>query len=859
MINQTIQRLVHAGLLSLVSVLAIMVSQHSFASDKLIIAESQTNVPGNNGQFLRLGTPKINTSNNVVFSARLFNTSGGDADDSAIYRIFVPNTVGASIITLEEIAREDDFFMASDRSFHLGDLYIASSYLINNAPALGSPATGEFNNLALMLPLITGSGDLGDSIIAIESEGTFTLVAEAGATVESSNGAYREFSAFSLVGLSGNNDLTFFSALDNTENGAQDNTAYFKRYNNDSVNEIVRKGDSGSAGPITHPAGMVSNNYDASVFVGQNASEDSNNDSGLYKSVGSSYSIVVHEGDAAPSEDLENRFFSQLQVARINNQQEIGFIGTVRDEDGFALPNGTGLFFSANNAIKALLLDGQTTPDGTATFLNLVNYTRVLPNLSMNDLAQFALRIGVVGDLTTEVGQGDGIFRVSETEVTEIARKGDLYEDGNLRNFLNPALNNHGLVVFKADLQLTESVETDEGDFFILEDILIISDGIHYETIERSGQEHNGKIVRDIYFSNASTASANGLSDSGTVVYKVDYEDGTSSINAWNPTFGWRLEASEGDWDDVTHWHFGGLPKAFTDVVLDIEYDIELLGPSQATTIKSLALGGNTGIVRLTLKDGIFTTSDGMTIFPSSILSGQGTIASSLQNNGQIEISENQSLIVLGETTNEGGVTINAGSELLFSSLFKGNGTIQGTGTVSFGGELQLGDEPELLTIEGNVKFAEGSIIKLKIEGLERGESYDAMNVGSAVTLGGTLDVKLSDNINLENGNIFELLQGNQISGEFENIIVPNLEDQGLTLSINQTASKIELLVTQTIVVPDNGNAPNEATSSGGVLNSLLIILLLMAIAIRALSFSRRCVTRTSSQSQIPNSGRTSP
>lgn len=825
-------------------ILLIGLCQQAFAVTSIVIAQAEDFVPGEDGQFQRFSAPQINSTDNIVFSARLMNTSDGDNNDSGIYRTFIPSSIGVSIVNIEQIAREDEFFSASGRSFELGELFFGAVFLIRNAPTPNSPVIGEFNNLALMLPLSPGSGERGDSIIAVESEGAFTLVAEAGAIVESGNGTYREFNAFSLVGLSANSDLTFFSALNDTENATEDNTAYFKRFNSNLVQEIVRKGDSGSIGPITHPAGMVTNDYNEGVFVGGVPNGPSNNNSGLYMSTGSAYSIVVHESDTAPSESPDRRVFSELQVPRINNEQEIGFIGTLRDENGFSVPFGNGLFLSTGNSIKALLLQGQLTPDGSATFLSFVSYVRALPNLTMNDSAQFAIRLGVVGDLTQEVGQGTGIYRVSETEVTEIAKKGDAYEGGNLRNFSNPVINNDGLVVFKADLQLTEFIETDEGNFFPLEDILVISDGVQYETIELAGREYKGKIVRDILFNNNGSGKANGLGESGKVSYSVIYEDGTYGLHAWAPQLGWRLDEGDGDWDDVNHWHFGGIPDAFTDVVLDLDYDLDLLGPSAETSVKSIALGGSTGLVRFTLRDSVFTTSDGMTIFESSILSGQGTLASSLVNNGEIEISENQALIITGETINSGTVKLNAGSELRFASIFKGNQTIQGTGSSVFDGELLLGDEPALLTIEGNASFASNNVLKIKIAGLARGESYDAINVGAALSLGGTLNVELVNNASVKDGDVFEVLRGNQIIGDFANTVLPNLENQGLTMTINKTASKVELVVAaNTVVVVDDVPSP-DTSSGGGSVNLLFIFLLLTAALFRNIYFTKNYSAR---------------
>ncbi|MDO6694732.1 hypothetical protein Q4574_15650 [Aliiglaciecola sp. 3_MG-2023] len=817
------------SMFSIVSLLGILLSQSSFASSRQTIAQSEQTVPGNNGQFNIFLGATINSFNEVIFTAQLINTSEGEADDTALYRMALPSTVNPAVITLEEVIRENQLLTVSDRSFHISDLYIDISFRITNRPLSDSLAAGDFTNLALMLPLVPNSNELGNSIIAVESENSIVLIAEAGATVESGNGEYREFNIFSLVGIGSNNQVIFFSSLDNTENDAEDNTAYFKRSNDNSIDELVRKGDSVNGGILTHPGGLETNDNGNGVFSGQNDSEDVNNNSGLYKVSGSSYSLVVHEGDIAPTDDTENRYFSALTDARINNHNQIGFKGMLQDENGFAVTNGSGLFLADNLSIKNILQKGQTTPDGTATYGNLLSPFSATPRPAMNDLGQLALIV----DLLTEDAQINGVFRASETEVLELARKHLSYEDGSLRNFQDPAINNSGLVVFQADLAI-EEVFDDEGSYLRTEDILIITDGVHYETIERGGREHNGKVISEIFFNNNPYGPANGLSDTGTVVYTVRYEDGHRGILAWIPDFGWRTDVTQGVWDDVSHWDFGGLPDQFTDVILNPEQPTDILGPIADTTIKSLSLGGTSGSIDLTLQNSTLSMTGGLVVHSGSSIFGQGSIDSSVQNEGLIEVLENQSLTISGEMINDGQITINEGSQLTFLANFTGVNPIQGNGTVTFNGEIQLTDEPGLLTIQGSLNLTEDSALKIAIAGLERGESYSAIDVGDTVSLGGTLQLTISDNLNLSDGDTVELLQAGQISGEFDNLMVPDLSEQGLQLSVNQSTTKLELVVTQ-----DADPLDTDASSGSGAINIGLFLLLLLPL-IRYIVDSKR-------------------
>lgn len=771
---------------AIVSLISIFLSKISLANSRLTIVQTEQTAPDGNGQFNIFSGATINAYNEVVFNSRLINTNAGDDDDSGIYRMAVPRSIGPIVVSLEQIVRENQFLSVSGRSFHLNDLYITSAFHITNTPLVNQLAAGDFTSVAMMLPLVPSSNELGNSIIAVESETAFNLVAEAGDTVPSLNGVYTEFNAFSMVGISSNNNVTYFSSLDNTENGAIDNSAYFRRYNDNSIVEIVRKGDPANMGTFTRAAGLTINDYGVGVFVGYSSAGDDNNNSGLYKLNGSNSSLVVNKGDSAPINEIGDHFFSDLQDNRINNQQQIGFKAFLRDENGFS--NGSGLFLADGLSIKPILLEGQTTPDGTATYGDLLSRFSAKPRAAFNDLGQFALIV----DILTESSQIQGVFRASETEVVEIARKHLSYADGTLRNFKDPALNNNGLVVFQADLAL-EEVQGPEGPYLRTEDILIISDGVHYETIERQGREHNGRTISEIFFNNHPVGPANGFSDTGTVTYQVRYEDGHQGILAWIPDFGWRNDVDDGEWDDVSHWHFGGLPDQFTDLILDPERDIDILGPIADLTINTLSLGGNTGNIHLSLQDSTLNVSNGLTIHPGSSITGQGELVSAVHNEGRIEVRESQSFTINGETTNEG--------------------------------EIHLGDEPNMLTIQGKVIFTNNSSLSIKIAGLQRGVSYSSVEVGSSATLAGTLHISFPDNFSLSNGDSFQILVADQILGKFDNIVLPDVSEQGLQLSVTQSSSTLALLASQVSDV-DNAIVQADSRPNGGAVSGLIVLLL---------------------------------
>ena len=810
-----------------------LVSQFCLADANYEVIRTETSAPDDNGLFESLGTPTLNTSSNIVFSAWLYETDEDSADDTAIYRIALGSGISPSVTTLEQVVREGEFFTVDNELYHIDNLGVNASYLIANAPAATTISVGEFNNLAMMLPLRPNSGDLGDSIIVVESEGEYTLVAEAGDTVASSEAEYQEFGATAIRGLSANNEVTFFAALDNTENGADDNTAIYKRFADQNVVEIVRKGDSTSSGTLTHVGGIYSNDFARSVFQGQNDSEDSNAISGIYKIDLTSFSLVVHEGDSAPVNDEEERIFTQFSHPRINNAEGIGFTALMRDSDGFAVDDGSGLFYTEGTSIIPIMVKGQSTPDGTATYRDFLGGFSDLPNPDLNDSGVFALRV----DLLLSGGQSDGVFIASESEVIEVARRDDEYENGTLRNFLHPVINNNGVVAFKAELAL-EEVIGDEGSYIPTEDILIITDGTNYQTIRRQGEQLGGKTVRDVVFSNNTTGVANGLNDSGRVAYKVTFEDTSEAIYVWYPLEGWRSTAPQGQWDDISNWQFSGFPNAETDLNLNLEQDLELQGPANATSINSFELGGGTGAITFNLATGALTVNQALTIHPLSILTGNGSILGNVTNNGVIQIAENQTIEIDGELNHRGEITINNDASLSVNGLLVAAQPILGQGSLIANGEIDLGAQPKTLTTEGSLTLAATSQITLNIQGTEKGTGYHSIDASGVVTLAGTLNVELTDGFSLSAGNTFELLTASQINGAFDQVALPDVSSQGLEIALNQTATKIEVSITEQTTTPTEPDPEPESSSGGGAMGASLLLLLAALVSRRRQRYS---------------------
>ncbi len=136
-----------------------------------------------------------------------------------------------------------------------------------------------------------------------------------------------------------------------------------------------------------------------------------------------------------------------------------------------------------------------------------------------------------------------------------------------------------------------------------------------------------------------------------------------------------------------------------------------------------------------------------------------------------------------------GAVTVGSGGHVdTTGAIFTGpvtvesGGTISGTGTlasvaIASGGTLSPGDSPGLLTVDGDLGLAPGSMTLIEISGRSRGADpgYDAVNVSGALSLGGTLSVSFLDGFAPSGSATFDLFRFGSIGGSFAQINLPSV------------------------------------------------------------------------------------
>ncbi len=649
-----------------------------------IVREGQPE-PGGNGIFRNLGNPTINISGALVFTAGLDDTANDRADDSGIYRVFIPALgAGPAIIGVQEVFREGETYDIGGESYSLDDIDLEHLFLVDFpfSSTLGpTPLIGPLGAMAVRLPVTSGNPD-GDQILTVEdNQGNWRLAVAAGAELPGGDGNFGELPRLAMTGISTNLGVSFGVSLSNTPLGSDDNVGLYRYLGGSTVQELARKGVSTAFGTFTAVGGLRPNSFGGVAFSTLDDSGDPDNDTTIFRvsSSGNGLIRVVGEGDAVPFDNPEQREFVQLDQYRLNNNDSVGFSGRLRDAvTGLAIQNGSGLYrATSSGVITEFVREGQLIPDGSARFQRFVNlFGNDAPRPAFNDLEQFAYIIRT--NVENNGGQSSGLFLASEDGVIQIALQGDAYEDGTFQGFRrDPALNNQGLVVFDVELNVGTGVD-EEGEFVITDQLLVLTNGEDFATIAREGEEIGGRTIREIIFNNNPRGPANGLNDFGAVAFLVEYEDNSDALIYWRPELGWDAPTGDGDWDDPANWFFNIPPNPDTNVSIDTDTDSNLSGPADDVTVNAVSLGNGAGQATLSFNGGNIATREGTTIGP----------------NGSLVVPTGAMVALTGPVANDGSIELGSNSELTVAGGYSGSGSLGGPGsTVVFEAGLSPGSE----------------------------------------------------------------------------------------------------------------------------------------------------------------------
>jgi fibronectin-binding autotransporter adhesin len=196
------------------------------------------------------------------------------------------------------------------------------------------------------------------------------------------------------------------------------------------------------------------------------------------------------------------------------------------------------------------------------------------------------------------------------------------------------------------------------------------------------------------------------------------------------------------------------------------------------------SVGAGTAAVVANTSGGMTFTGSGITTLSgASTYTGDTTIGSggtlALASTGGIA---NSAAIIANGTFDVSAVTgfaIGAGQTL------KGSGSVTGATTVN--GTLAPGNSPGLLTFSGDLSLGGSSTSVFEINGTSRGSSYDAVNVGGALSYGGGLSLVFDAPITAGTYDLFNGFSGQ--SGTFSSISIGGSFAESFVGSPNITGS----------------------------------------------------------------------
>ncbi len=173
---------------------------------------------------------------------------------------------------------------------------------------------------------------------------------------------------------------------------------------------------------------------------------------------------------------------------------------------------------------------------------------------------------------------------------------------------------------------------------------------------------------------------------------------------------------------------------------------------NNAASDKTLTVGGSSSYsFGGALTDG---TNGGKLLLTKSG-SGTQTLTGNSTYTGATAVSAG-SLIINGDNSSAiGAVTVASGATL------GGSGKIGGATTIQTGGTLAPGNSPGLLTFTNNLTL-EGAVV-MELNGLGRGTTYDAIDVGGLLTCGGSLSLNFGSTF--ANGDSFNLFDFGSTNG----------------------------------------------------------------------------------------------
>ena len=460
-----------------------------------VVAVGGDAAPDGNGIFFDFGIPAMNRSGQVTFVSMLNGTTGGNTDNTGIFR-------GTSIPgSLAVIVRRGDPSPDSNGNFNLLD--DDSQPVINDA-----------GQVAFVAGLSGTFGGGSDNTGIFRSGGTaagLTVIVRQGEAAPG-GGTFANFrgGAISTFSLNEMGQVAFLNV----------GLGIFQT-SGDPATQMVR-----FLQPLPDGDGIFSSLSVPSLNdAGQVAFADGLN--GIFRGDGSTILQIARPGVAAP--DGNGTFSAPFSTPAMNNLGDVAFFAALTGTSGGTSDN-QGIFIRKGDALTTIVRRGQAAPNGNGRFLDL----SAIDDVAVNEAGQAAF----VATLTaTSGGASDntGLFRGDGTTLTQIVRTGDLAPDGSRINSIGkPALNDAGQVAFLGGLVATGGVSTPHA-IFLYDDRLGLLQAV------RTGDPLLGSTIAidsTLVFEPSTTFNGkkrSGLNEEGQVVFRFDLSDGRRGIAVADP------------------------------------------------------------------------------------------------------------------------------------------------------------------------------------------------------------------------------------------------------------------------------------------------------------------------------------
>ncbi len=645
----------------LLSVTMISSGNELFAQGRHeVILQSGDVSPDGNGVFSDFYGFQFNNSGQIMFNGQMTATAGGSTDEIGIYR-YGSGSITQIVRQGQTVPGSNDVFGYSTRGQVLKDS--GEVVFFSTLQSSSGGYEGFFKGNGSAVSKIVSDGDSADN----------------------GNGAFSKIFLLS----SGGNRSTIRGRLTGTTGGNSDNEGIFHVNRFGQAKEALRIGESVAGfGTIT---GFETHAYSANS-IGQSAitvDRSGGRGDAIVRNQGVGQNVViVKQGDLAPDGiGTFDGFVGRKPL--INAKGQVAFSGSV------SASNSTkhGIYFGTGGLLTEVVQTGRQSPGNQGSFESIDS------RFLANDVGDFFFQ----GHIENVNGTRSGIFRGDGSSIVELVKEGQMVHDGNgqfnsIISFSGRA-NNNGQIAHVADIRDTIGGTTDNSGLFT-------SDGTDSFLIARKGELLGGSTISNLFLGD--------VNHMGQISYRLGMADGSVKLRVWTPELHWRGDYG-GSWDGDGQWTLGVTPGAVHDVFVDPDARLTVYGSTSDQVVRSLSLGGKSGVATLELVNGrVLTAIDGVNIQTKGVLTGDGTVVGDVFNNfGGALIADN--LTIAGNVSNFG---IIRGTGIIESSIYNGvSGQIRANGN-------------DQLSLIGPSLFNEGRIEVIGGELQVSGEFVNATNTG---------------------------------------------------------------------------------------------------------------------------------